>query len=94
MRVQHAHIESRWFSDQRLSQTHKLCEQLTSSLCLALSELGEGKSSSEKRLGVRLLASSIIGSSSACSSGSLSASDGEMRALKLEFCFSILVQLY
>ena len=67
---------------------------LTGSLCLALSELGDGRSSSEKRLAVRFLASSIMGNSSSCSSGSLSASDGEVRVLKLGVCFSMLVQAY
>lgn len=67
---------------------------LTGSLCLALSELGDGRSSSENRLAVRFLASSIMGNSSSCSSGSLSASDGEVRVLKLGVCFSMLVQAY
>lgn len=88
MNVNHAHVSSCRSADRNVA---KFCQQLTGSLCLVLSELGEGKSSSEKRLGVRLLASSIIGISSACSSGSFSASDGEVSALKLEFCFSMLV---
>lgn len=64
---------------------------LTGSFLLrsALIELGEGKSSSEKRLGLRFLASSI-GSSSSCSSGSLSASEGEVRVLKFVLCLSML----
>jgi len=65
---------------------------LTGSFLLhsALTELGEGKSSSEKRLGLRFLASSI-GSSSSCSSGSLSANEGEVKVLKLVLCLSMLV---
>ena len=66
---------------------------LTGSLCLALSELGEGRSSSENRLAVRFRASSIMGNSSSCSSGSRSANDGEVRVLKLGVCFSMLLKL-
>ena len=66
-------------------------DNLTGSVLLrsALIELGDGKSSSEKRLGLRFLASSI-GSSSSCSSGSLSAKEGEVRVLKLVLCLSML----
>ena len=55
----------------------------------ALIELGEGKSSSEKMLGLRFLASSI-GNSSSCSSGSFSTNDGVVRELKLGVCLSML----
>ena len=59
-------------------------------LLSALIELGEGKSSSEKMLGLRFLASSI-GSSSSCSSGAFSTNEGEVRVLKLTLCLSMLV---
>lgn len=72
----------RWQSDMNLTGSFLLHS--------ALIELGEGKSSSEKRLGLRFLASSI-GSSSSCSSGSLSANEGEVRVLKLVLCLSMLV---
>lgn len=66
----------------------------TGSMCLgvvALKALGEGKSSSENRLGARFLASSIIGSSSSCSSGSLSA---KLMLVRLEVCFCMLSRCY
>ena len=66
--------------------------QILTGCCLlsALIELGEGKSSSEKMLGLRFLASSI-GSSSSCSSGAFSTNEGEVRVLKLTLCLSMLL---